>query len=122
MILFWSTRSVFPQAKVKMPVLSPESGFIIHMDARADRPRRYAARRGACREGGCDRPGGGNRSAKETGDFVHRGETVAQLFTNLESEGQIAQAAALFLTAIRFSETQHAEEELIYCVIGENRE
>lgn len=112
----------FPQAKVKMPVLSPESGFIIHMDA--ELIGRAAMLLGAGRvekEGAID-PAAGIVLRKKTGDFVHRGETVAQLFTNLESEGQIAQAAALFLTAIRFSETQPAEEELIYSVIGENRE
>lgn len=112
----------FPQAKVKMPVSSPESGFIIHMDA--ELIGRAAMLLGAGRvekEGAID-PAAGIVLRKKTGDFVHRGETVAQLFTNLESEGQIAQAAALFLTAIHFSQIQPVEEALIYNVIGENRE
>jgi pyrimidine-nucleoside phosphorylase len=112
----------FPQAKVKMPVLSPESGFIIHMDA--ELIGRAAMLLGAGRvekEGAID-PAAGIVLRKKTGDFVHRGETVAQLFTNLEAEGQIAQAAALFLTAIHFSQIQPVEEALIYNVIGENRE
>ena len=112
----------FPQAKVKIPVVSPQSGYISHMDA--ERIGRAAMLLGAGRvekEGVID-PAAGIVLRKKTGDFIRQGEPVAQLFTNLEAEEQIAQAAALFLTAIRFSETQPAEEELIYSVIGENRE
>ena len=114
-----------PPAKVKPPAPPPDSGSLISSGCRADRPRRSAARRGACQNvGGCAyRPGGGNRSAKENGGFrPPGGNGCAAVYQILEAEGQIAQAAALFLTAIHFSQIQPVEEALIYNVIGENRE
>lgn len=112
----------FPQAKVKRPVASPQSGYISHMDA--ERIGRAAMLLGAGRveKAGAIDPAAGIVLQKKTGDFLRQGEPIAQLFTNLEAEEQIAQAAALFLTAIHFSDTRPAEEALIYSVIGENRE
>lgn len=107
---------------MKIPVVSPQSGYISHMDA--ERIGRAAMLLGAGRvekEGVID-PAAGIVLRKKTGDFIRQGEPVAQLFTNLEAEEQIAQAAALFLTAIHFSQIQPVEEALIYNVIGENRE
>ena len=70
----------FPQAKVKMPVLSPESGFIIHMDA--ELIGRAAMLLGAGRvekEGAID-PAAGIVLRKKTGDFVHRGNGCAAVY------------------------------------------
>lgn len=112
----------FPQAKFKASVGSPCSGFISHMDA--EKIGRAAMLLGAGRmekDGAVD-PSAGIVLQKKTGDCVRRGETIAQFFTNLEAEEAAAHAQELFLSAIRFSEFQPERAQLIYSMIGENRE
>ncbi len=105
----------FPQAKRRLDVCSPCSGYIDRVDA--EKIGRAAMLLGSGRkekDGPID-PSAGILLCKKTGDAVAFGEPVARLFTC--DEASFAPAKKLLLESMRFSQTPPAPASLIYDVI-----
>ncbi len=104
----------FPLAKTVYKVLSPKEGYLSHMDA--EKIGMASSLLGAGREKKEDTLDmtAGIVLCMKTGDYVKKGDVLAELHT---STRDTKQAEEMFLSALAFSEIQPDLKKLIYEII-----
>lgn len=104
--------SRLPQAAVVRTVIAEREGYIAHMNA--EEIGCAAMVLGAGRASKEDRidPAAGVRLLKKTGDFVRKGDALAQLHTAYAEK--CAEGARRFLAALTFAEEPPAPQPLVY--------
>jgi len=107
--------SLFPQAKIKRPVLSRESGYIKSMDAGKCGAASSALGAGRNVKGGAIDYAAGIYLMKKPGDYVSAGETIAYLYTNRESACR--EAETIFMDSLGYSAGKPETKPLVYKII-----
>ena len=107
--------SCFPEAKFKVEVKSPQSGYICSMNT--EEIGKVACTLGAGREKKDDQIdfAAGLKILKKTSDFVNQDEVLAILYTNKEEI--IEEAKQKYIQALAFSENGVEKPKLIYEII-----
>lgn len=104
--------SRLPQASFREEVLSPEEGYLAHMDTRLIGVAASQLGAGREKKGDAVDYGAGILLHKKPGDFVKKGESVATLLTNRQELS--APALERFFGALSFGGQPQEEDRLIY--------
>jgi len=107
--------SLLPGASVKYAIKAEKDGWISHMDAEKVGISSSLLGAGRMKKDNAIDYGAGIVLQRKTGDFVRAGETLAWLHTNDES--RLAQAEALFRSALTWSNEKPSLQNLIYGVV-----
>ena len=107
--------SRFKQAKYEAEAVCPKDGYIKHTDTETVGIAAVLLGAGREKKGDPIDPSAGIILKKKTGDYVHKGETLAVLCTDVESK--IEEARKIFLKAYEFGDAEPKKQELIYRII-----
>lgn len=102
----------FPTAGIIEPVIAQTDGYISQMDTAKIGAVSGLLGAGREKKGDAIDPMAGILLRYKTGDYVHRGEKIAELHTNRHD--RIAEALALYMEAVGFSDTAPTQEPLIF--------
>ena len=97
-------------------VLSPCEGYLSHMNAEKIGAASSVLGAGREKKGDAVDHSAGIVLFRKTGEYVKRGETIAELHTS--DRERVPEAESIFLAALAFSEEKPAPQKLIYDVIG----
>lgn len=106
---------LLPHAGLIRPVPAPQSGWIVHMDAKRIGEASVGLGAGRARKGDPIDHAAGIVLAKKTGACVEKGEPIAWLHTN--RAGALETAAAEVLSAVTLGPEPPAAQPLIYGVV-----
>ncbi|MBS6446090.1 MAG: thymidine phosphorylase [Clostridiales bacterium] len=106
----------FPKAEIVTCVLSPCEGYLSHMNAEKIGAASSVLGAGREKKGDAVDHSAGIVLFRKTGEYVKRGETIAELHTS--DRERVPEAESIFLAALAFSEEKPAPQKLIYDVIG----
>lgn len=105
----------FPQSAFRYEIKAEHDAYLFSMNAETIGKTATLLGAGREKKGDVIDFSAGIVLAKKTGDFVYKGETLAVLHTN---RGEIlAQADAMYRSAISFSEKKPEKETLIYQIL-----
>ena len=108
---FADNTDLFPKAEFEHVIKSPKEGYISHMDA--EKIGLASCELGAGRKTKTDEIdlSAGLVLSKKTGNFVHKDEEIAKLYTCKKE--LIERAEKIFLSALEFSDTKPEKQALI---------
>lgn len=104
----------FSTAKNIYSLRSPHSGYIASMNAQKIGHCSVILGAGRAKKDDKIDPAAGIILHKKTGDYVEKGEIIAELHS---SKDDLAQGEAIFLSSLSFSETSVEKEELVMGIV-----